>query len=69
MDLEESGFQMMMMYGADPTKTYWLSEIKKHQPDDPQVLNKIGLCLIRLEKYPSAAQHFEQALELDLEDV
>lgn len=40
-------------------------ELKKHRPHDPQLLNKTGVCLIRLEQYESAAEHFEKALELD----
>ena len=40
-------------------------EIKKHRPQDPRPLNKIGVCLIRLDQHESAAEHFEKALELD----
>ncbi len=39
--------------------------LKQHRPDDPKLLNKIGVCLIRLERFEPAETHFKKALLLD----
>jgi tetratricopeptide (TPR) repeat protein len=40
-------------------------EVEKRQPQNPILLNKIGTCLVRLEKFDSAAGYFEKALQLN----
>ncbi len=39
--------------------------VKQHRRGDPQLLNKIGVCLIRMEKIERAESHFKRALEID----
>ena len=40
-------------------------QLEKHQPESPQLANKIGVCLIRLGRYETAAEQFDKALRLD----